>query len=142
MAHVQKRNKLLVKMLILDAAFESSRRAIRNNTLDNFSQPFGFLCTCQDTHFCLCECVFPPSLCRLKFIMTGRRLDVENESKARLKSSKTSCKVNFKKASFPRKTLDFLFLSPIAYSPPHSGNRRGLQYGDLCFVVQALNAIP
>lgn len=44
-----KEKQLLVKMLILlDAAFESSRRALRNNTSDNFSQPFG--CTCHDTH--------------------------------------------------------------------------------------------
>lgn len=44
-----KEAQLLVKMLILlDAAFESSRRAIRNNTSDNFSQPLG--CTRQDTH--------------------------------------------------------------------------------------------
>lgn len=97
--------------ILLDAAFESSRRAIRNNTSDNFSQPFGFLCTCQDTHSLtflsfLCECVFPPWLCRLKFIMTGRRVDVKNESKTRLKGSKQAVnklKVKLRKAGFSRK---------------------------------------
>ncbi len=73
-----KEKQLLVKMLILlDAAFESTRWAVGNNTLDNFSQPFGFLCVhveipTESYLLSPSECVLPPSLCRLKCIMTGR----------------------------------------------------------------------
>lgn len=54
MAHFQKRTSG-ENATLLDAAFESSRWALRNNT---FSQPLGFLCTRQDTHR-----VLPFSLC-------------------------------------------------------------------------------
>lgn len=147
MAHVQKRSNVWWKRkFLLDAAFELSHRAIRNNTSDYFSQPLGFLRTRQDTRrvlpFCLCECVFTSSLCRLKFIMAGRRLDVENESKTRLMGSETSCKVNFGRPASPEKkeTLDFLFLSSSVYSLPHSVNKIGFRYCDFSFLLQVLNA--
>ena len=129
-----KEKQLLVKMLIpLDAAFESPRRAIRNNTSDNSSSTFWFL-VCTPGYF-LCECVFPPSLCRLKFITTGRRVDVENESKNQSERFKTSCKVNFGKT---KKNV----ISYSCHLSPRSANKRRASVWRFCFLLHVLNAIP
>lgn len=47
--------------------------------------------------------VLPLCLCILKFLTTGRRVDMQSERKAKL--TKTSCKVNFRSATLQERNM-------------------------------------